>query len=68
MNETTRYCKKCGCELVSTNKYKVCDNCRRKSAEKIRNIVLMIVGTIGTIGTAAVTVAKSIKGQGENEQ
>ena len=27
-----RYCKKCGCELVSTNKHKLCDNCRRETS------------------------------------
>lgn len=34
------YCKKCGCELVSTNKHKLCDNCRRERNANIRNGVL----------------------------
>ena len=36
MSETTvRRCKKCGCELVSTNKHKLCDDCRRDRNHKI---------------------------------
>ena len=31
-----RYCKKCGCELASTNKYKLCENCRRMRNANIR--------------------------------
>ena len=46
MNEAIRYCKKCGCELMSTNKHKLCDSCRRKRAENIRN------GLLGAGGTA----------------
>ena len=41
MNEI-RYCKKCGCELMSTNKKKLCENCRRNKN-----------GTIGKISGAA---------------
>ena len=41
-----RYCKKCGCELVSTNKHKLCDNCRRERNAIIRNGVLGAVGTV----------------------
>ena len=33
-----RYCKKCGCELMSTNTHKLCENCRRKKWEKIGSI------------------------------
>lgn len=39
-----RYCKKCGCELVSTNKHKLCDNCRRERNAIIRNSVLSAAG------------------------
>lgn len=42
-----RYCKKCGCELVSTNKHKLCDNCRRERNANIRNGVLGAAGTVG---------------------
>ena len=38
-----RYCKKCGCELVSTNKHKLCDNCRRERNANIRNGVLKVI-------------------------
>ncbi len=37
MNEI-RYCKKCGCELMSTNKKKLCENCRRNKNGTIRKI------------------------------
>lgn len=50
MNETIRYCKKCGCELMSTNKHKLCDSCRRKRAENIRNGVLGAVGALLSFG------------------
>jgi len=41
------YCKKCGCELISTNKNKLCDNCQRKKVSKIKNgagITLSVLG------------------------
>lgn len=41
-----RYCKKCGCELVSTNKHKLCDNCRRERNAIIRNRVLSAAGMV----------------------
>ena len=44
-----RFCKKCGCELVSTNKRKLCDNCRREHAGKIRNVGLIGVGILGAV-------------------
>ena len=50
-----RYCKKCGCELVSTNKHKLCDNCRRERNANIRNGVLGAVGTVGSIAQFIVT-------------
>ena len=36
-NSTIRYCKKCGCELMSTNKHQTCENCRRKRMGKVKN-------------------------------
>ena len=32
-----RICKKCGEELASDSKHKLCDNCRRERAAKIRH-------------------------------
>lgn len=58
MNEEIRYCKKCGCELMSTNKHKLCDNCRRKRAEKIRNGVLGAGGTALSVLLFVVTNGK----------
>lgn len=62
-NETTdnikiRYCKKCGCELSSTNKHKLCDNCRRERAAKIRNGALGAVGILGSIAISVVIKGK----------
>lgn len=54
-----RYCKKCGCELVSTNKHKLCDNCRRKRNENIRNGVLSTVGMVGSIALFILTKGKA---------
>ena len=53
-----RYCKKCGCELVSTNKHKLCANCRRKRNAEIRNNVLGFVGTAGSFALFIVTKGK----------
>ncbi len=41
-NTETRYCKKCGCELMSTNKKKLCADCFRKLNEKLQKIGLFI--------------------------
>lgn len=49
MNEV-RYCKKCRCELMSNNKHKMCDDCRRKRNKKIRD---GIVGTGKALGSVA---------------
>jgi len=46
-NQETRYCKKCGCELMSTNKKKLCENCRRNRINNIKNWGLGITGTVG---------------------
>ena len=62
---TIRYCKKCGCELVSTNKHKLCDNCRRERNANIRNGVLGAVGTVGSI--ALFIVIKRKHGGGGNK-
>lgn len=53
-----RYCKKCGCELASTNKHKLCDDCRRKRAEKIRNGVVGVGTPLGGIVLFVVTKGK----------
>lgn len=59
-----RYCRKCGCELVSTNKHKLCDNCRRKKNANIRTGVL---GTVGTVFSVAMfIVSKGKYGRGNN--
>ncbi len=52
------YCKKCGCELVSTNKHKLCDHCRHSRIEKIRNGVLGFGGTVLSIGLFVLTQGK----------
>jgi hypothetical protein len=57
------YCKKCGCPLTSTNKDKLCDNCRRKDASNLR-IVLGVLGTLvlGIISIVAPDVLKKALG------
>lgn len=54
-----RYCKKCGCELVSTNKNKLCDNCRRERNANIRNDVLSVAGIVGSIALFIFTKGKA---------
>lgn len=60
-----RYCKKCGCELVSTNKHKRCDNCRRERNANIRNRL----GAVGAFGSAVLLliVVKEKHGDGGNK-
>ena len=53
-----RYCKKCGCELVSTNKHKQCDNCRRERNAKFRKVALTALGTVGSVALFVVTKGK----------
>lgn len=43
-----RYCKKCGAEIPSTGKSKLCINCRRRRGETIRNAVLATCTLIGS--------------------
>jgi len=53
-----RYCKKCSCELVSTNKYNLCDNCRRERNENIRKTVMGAGGTLASIALLVLTQGK----------
>lgn len=64
-NENTeiKYCKKCGCELSSTNKHKLCDNCRRERAGTARKV---LVG-VGTLGSAALFIKTNGKHGGGNK-
>lgn len=55
---TVHYCKKCGCELVSTNKHKLCDNCRRDRNGKIHKGVLGGGGAMLSIALFIVTKGK----------
>ena len=41
-----RYCKKCGCELTSTNKKKLCENCRRDKNGLIKKFGWTIVNKV----------------------
>lgn len=60
MSEKTeiRYCKKCGCELVSTNKNKLCENCRRNRNQTIKNTTLGIGCTVAGVVIFVVTGGK----------
>lgn len=53
-----RFCKKCGCELASTNKRNTCDNCRRERAGKIRKGAIAAVTTVGSIAMFVITKGK----------
>lgn len=48
-----KVCKKCGEPLVSTSKYKYCDNCRRARAKTRREVG-------GTLLTLGITVLGSV--------
>lgn len=47
-NNEMSFCKKCGCELTSTNKRKLCDNCRRERFAKVKKGAKSFVGLAGT--------------------
>lgn len=49
-----RFCKKCGCELVSTNKKKKCANCQRVTGKKIKDNSLKVLGV--SLGVLALGV------------
>ena len=59
--DNIRYCKKCGTELLSTNKGKKCDACKRKTASKIRNVMLSLLAIV-----PIVPVVKSAKNKIDN--
>ena len=56
-NQRIHYCRKCGCELMSTNKYRLCDYCRQKRMETIRKWALIVLG-ITVSGVAVETIEK----------
>ena len=53
-----RVCKKCGDPLISTSKYKYCDNCRRERA-KTRKEVGGTVLSLGVMVLGSVPVIKN---------
>lgn len=53
----SKFCSNCGCELVSSNKYKQCENCRRQKAGKLRTF-LGLGSTVITTGLIIVTKGK----------
>ena len=57
-NNTIRYCKKCGCELMSTNRHKTCENCRRKNMGTIKNFIKAAVTTVSMIGIVIFSKSK----------
>lgn len=57
-----RYCKKCGCELMSTNKKKLCENCRLEKTEKGKKAGYVIVAAVTTV---ALAVSK-VKGKNDS--
>jgi len=60
--EQIRYCKKCGCELASTNRRKLCENCRRKRNAKIREWGTAAGASIGAVLLVAPTILGILRG------
>lgn len=62
MNQTKkmepRFCKNCGCELVSTSKHELCDNCRRKRNGTIRDGAIGIASSLLGIAFLIITNGK----------
>lgn len=51
-----RFCKKCGCELASANRRKLCENCRRERVGKIKS---RAAGGAAVAGSLIMFVAKN---------
>ena len=51
-----RLCKKCGIEIPSTDKSKLCINCRRKRGERIKVAIFTALG----VGAGAVYFGKGL--------
>ena len=57
-NMEIRYCKKCGCELMSSNRKKLCESCRRNRNNKIKNGFIPFVSTAVTVLAGVVFMSK----------
>ena len=55
MNEKT--CKKCGRPLAIDSKHNKCENCRTKSAQKLKKYGKAAATGIGVVGSLALAVA-----------
>jgi len=49
-----RKCKKCGKELPSDHKGKICDNCEGKTNSIIKKTGTVVAGVLGTILTSGI--------------
>lgn len=58
-NMEIRYCKKCGCELMSSNTKKLCESCRRNRNNNIKKGLIGFGGTLSAIALAVFTGKKS---------
>lgn len=56
--ERIHVCKKCGYELTSTNKDKLCDNCRRQKASNIKKGATIALSLAGTVVLAVLKKGK----------
>lgn len=67
MNDTheVRYCrnKKCHCELMSTNKKGLCEDCRRKRNEKFKEVACACGGVVSLALAAVFSKNGGIKKQ-----
>ena len=64
-NMEIRYCNKCGCELMSSNKNKLCESCRRNRNNNIKKGLKALGGAVLTV--LPLVVFKSKKG-GDNKK
>ena len=58
LDDEVRYCKKCGCELMSTNEGTLCENCKRRRASNVKKIGGTVLGIAGSAALGAIITRK----------
>ena len=51
-----RHCKKCGCELSSFNKSKLCESCKQQKAETVKKVFAGIGTGLATVGSVVLVI------------
>lgn len=69
-NNEPRYCKKCGEELPSTEKHRLCINCRRKRGARIRNTAFTLAALFGSafLGKQFINNSSDISNDDQDEE